>query len=110
MANQQLLRMQRLSGTTVSITEFFIYLQLLDLLTTLLGFKLGASEASPFIRTLTRFGPVAGLTISKVLAVGLAVFCIYTRRPRVLRWASYWYSLLVAWNLVIIAAVSRRLS
>jgi len=28
----------------------FIYLQLLDVLTTLVGFKLGAAEASPFIQ------------------------------------------------------------
>ena len=30
--------------------QVFVYLQLLDLLTTLVGFRMGAAEASPFIR------------------------------------------------------------
>ena len=34
------------------ILQVFIYLQVLDFLTTLVGFKLGASEASPFIAKL----------------------------------------------------------
>ena len=44
----------------MAITQIFIYLQLLDLLTTLVGFKLGAREASPFIRMLMHAGPAAG--------------------------------------------------
>ena len=51
--------------------QIFIYLQLLDVLTTLVGFKLGATEASPFIRVLMHAGPVAGVIASKVLALGV---------------------------------------
>ena len=41
----------------MGIYQVFIYLQLLDLLTTLLGFRLGAAEASPFIRLMMHAGP-----------------------------------------------------
>lgn len=82
--------------------QIFIYLQLLDLLTTLLGFRLGASEASPFIRLLMQAGPALGVTLSKVIALGLGALCVYTGRNHLIRWASYWYGGLVAWNLVVI--------
>jgi len=42
-------------------TEIFLYLQVLDLFTTLIGFKLGLAEASPFIRALLHFGPLLAL-------------------------------------------------
>lgn len=82
--------------------QIFIYLQLLDLLTTLLGFRLGASEASPFIKLLMQAGPALGVTLSKVIALGLGALCVYTGRNHLIRWASYWYGGLVAWNLVVI--------
>ena len=47
----------------MAITQVFIYLQLLDLLTTLIGLRLGAAEASPFIRVLMHVGPVAGVAL-----------------------------------------------
>src|ERR1039458_4710406 len=40
--------------------QIFIYLQLLDLLTTLLGFRLGAAEASPFVRLMMHAGAFNG--------------------------------------------------
>ena len=83
----------------------FFYLQLLDLLTTLLGLRLGAAEASPFVRLLMHAGPAVGLTLSKLLALALGGFCVYTRRLRLLRLASYWYGGLVAWNLMILLAL-----
>ena len=53
----------------INIYQIFIYLQLLDLLTTLVGFKLGAGEASPFIRVLMHAGPATGVIVSKVLVL-----------------------------------------
>jgi hypothetical protein len=85
----------------MALTQIFIYLQLLDLLTTLVGFKLGASEASPFIRMLMHAGPAAGVAVSKLLAIGLGALCIYTKREHLVRWASYWYAALVVWNLFV---------
>ena len=88
----------------MAFSQIFIYLQLLDLLTTLVGFKLGASEASPFIRILMHVGPVAGVAASKLVALALAGFCIYTKRERLIRWATYWYGALVVWNLMVMLA------
>jgi hypothetical protein len=67
----------------MGIYQIFVYLQLLDLLTTLLGFRVGAAEASPFIRLLMHAGPAAGVIASKVLALGLGALCVYTNKPHV---------------------------
>ena len=88
--------------------EVFIYLQLLDFLTTLLGLRLGASEASPFIRMLMQLGPAEGLALSKAVALSLGGLCIWLNRQHLIRWINYWYAALVAWNLVIIARVLDR--
>ena len=88
----------------MDISYLFIYLQLLDLLTTLVGFKLGAREVSPFIRLLMHAGPAVGVLASKLVALGLGGLCIYFKKNHLLRWASYWYCGLVAWNLMILLA------
>lgn len=78
--------------------EVFLYLQLLDFLTTVLGFRFGAEEISPFIRQLMRMGPVVGVAMSKVVAVAIAGVCMWTRRGRVIGWINYFYAALVVWN------------
>jgi hypothetical protein len=85
----------------MAITQIFVYLQLLDLLTTLVGFRLGASEASPFIRMLMHAGPAMGVVGSKLLALGLGALCVYSKKYHLIRWATYWYGALVVWNLFI---------
>jgi len=62
---------------TMVYVQVFLYLQVLDLLTTLVGFKLGISEASPFIRSLLHFGPSFAVAASKIVAVCLAGIGIY---------------------------------
>ena len=47
--------------------EVFLYLQVLDVMSTLIGFSLGNAEASPFIRLLVRWGPLAGLESGRPL-------------------------------------------
>jgi hypothetical protein len=88
----------------MAISYIFIYLQLLDLLTTLVGFKLGAKEASPFIRLLMFAGPAFGVLASKVLALGLGAVCVYYKRTHLMRWVTYWYGGLVVWNLMVMLA------
>jgi hypothetical protein len=85
--------------------QIFIYLQLLDLLTTLLGFRLGAAEASPFIRLMMHVGPATGVIASKVLALGIGGLCFYLNKSHVIRWISYWYGGLVIWNLIVMLSV-----
>lgn len=92
----------------MGITQIFIYLQLLDLLTTLVGFRLGAVEASPFIRMLMHAGPALGVTISKLFALALGGVCVMAKRSHLIRWASYWYAGLVVWNLMVLLAAPGR--
>ena len=86
----------------MAVIYIFIYLQVLDLLTTLVGFRMGAAEASPFIRMLMHFGPTAGVVVSKLFALGLAGFCMYLKKDHLVRWITYWYGALVVWNLMVI--------
>jgi hypothetical protein len=85
----------------MGIYQVFVYLQLLDLLTTLLGFRLGAAEASPLIQVMMHAGPFSGVIASKVLALGIGALCIYLNKAHVIRWISYWYGGLVIWNLLV---------
>jgi len=85
----------------MAITQVFIYLQLLDLLTTLVGFRLGAGEASPFIRLLMHAGPTTGVIVSKLVALALGGICVHANKLNLIRWVSYWYAVLVVWNLMI---------
>jgi hypothetical protein len=85
--------------------SIFVYLQILDVLSTLIGFSLGNTEASPFVRLLVRFGPVAGLVLSKVVALGLVAACFALKRMRMIRFINYWYAGLIVWNLVVVLNV-----
>ena len=84
------------------ILQFFVYLQLLDFLTTMLGFRLGAGEASPFIRMLTSMGPAVGVALSKVIALVIGGICVYLKKDRLIGWINYWYAGLIVWNLCLI--------
>jgi len=80
----------------------FVLLQLLDILTTLLGLRIGAHEGSLFITRLMRVGPMAGLLISKMFAVCLVGMALRWHRPRVVVLLNYWLAIVVAWNLFAI--------
>ena len=81
------------------LIEVFLYLQVLDVLTTLIGFSLGNGEASPMVRLLIRWGPLNGLLVSKIVAVTVAALCLMLRRRKLILWINYWYAAVVAWNL-----------
>ena len=81
----------------------FIYLQVLDFLTTLIGFKVGANEASPFIAKLIHASsPAVGVAASKLLGFGIGALCFATNRAHLVTWINYWYAGVVLWNLAII--------
>jgi hypothetical protein len=87
--------------------QVFVYLQLLDFLTTLVGFRLGASEASPFIAKLIHAtSPAIGVAASKVVGLGIGGLCIALNRSRLITWINYWYAALIVWNLSILLVVS----
>ena len=85
--------------------QVFIYLQLLDFLTTMVGLQIGLAEASPFIRWLMHLGPAAGLALSKLVAFALGGLCIWLNKRHVVRWINYWYAGLVVWNICLILAI-----
>jgi hypothetical protein len=51
-------------------------------------------------------GPTFGVVASKLIALALGGFCVYTNRRRLIRWINYWSDALVLWNLAIILAAS----
>ena len=81
------------------LIEVFLYLQVLDILSTMIGFSLGNTEASPFIRLLVQWGPLNGLLLSKIVAVGIAFTCLQLRRRKLILWINYFFAALVVWNL-----------
>jgi hypothetical protein len=80
----------------------FVALQSLDVLTTLIGLRMGATEGSMFIRNLMSVGPIAGLLISKIVAVLLISLALKFGKPRVVVFLNYWSAAVVSWNLVMI--------
>ena len=89
--------------------QIFFYLQVLDFITTLVGFRVGASEASPFIAKLIHVSsPLLGVAASKLLAIAIVVVCLFTHRQKLVNWINYWYAALVVWNLVVILVAINR--
>ncbi len=91
-------RMRAITGELL----LFLYLQALDLLTTLVGLRAGAAEASPFIRTLMHVGPTFGVFASKLISLALGGICLCTKRRHLIRWINYWFAALILWNLLVI--------
>jgi hypothetical protein len=94
-----------LEREAVVYVQVFLYLQILDFLTTLVGLKMGISEASPLIRSLLHLGPGIAVATTKILALGLAGVCLTIHREYVIRWVNYWYAAIIVWNLCNILAV-----
>jgi hypothetical protein len=71
------------------ILAVFLCLQILDVLTTLVGFRYGAGEGSYFVSQMLQFGPVAGLLMSKGIALGLALTAIALERERLVLFTNF---------------------
>jgi hypothetical protein len=95
---------RRVWGNIDGTTQAFVYFQAMDFITTVLGFRLGAGEANPFVSLLMHAGSITGVFISKLVALVLGGICIYFGKRRLLRRATYWYAALVMWNLLVVLA------
>jgi uncharacterized membrane protein len=72
----------------------FVALQGLDLLTTMVAFRLGAYEVNPMVAHLTvAFGRFRGVLISKLIAIGIAMGV----RKR-LWMINIFYAVIILWN------------
>jgi uncharacterized membrane protein len=78
----------------------FIALQALDLLTTMVAFRMGAYEVNPLVAHLTfTFGRFRGVLISKLIAIGIAM------GVRRLIWVvNVFYAIIVLWNSMTLVA------
>jgi len=79
--------------------SLFIYLQLLDFLTTILFLKLGLGEASWVVAALIRWSPILGVVVAKAGTILAALIAVRLHKDRVMRWANMGYSGVVVWNL-----------
>ena len=86
----------------------FVFLQVLDVLTTLIGLRLGAGEASAFIGQLMHLGVVPALMISKIIAVILVLLALRRGRTRIVVLANLWFAGIVTWNLALIFSQGLR--
>ncbi len=80
----------------------FVALQTLDILTTLIGLRVGATEGSFFVGRLMRAGPLEALLIAKILAVALVALALKFKRPRLVVFLNYWFAVVVTWNCALI--------
>jgi hypothetical protein len=82
----------------------FSCLQILDVISTEAFLTLGVSEGNPLVRASFAMGsnPIAGLLLTKLLAVSIAVCCWLKGRERVLNRASFVFALVIVWNLSIV--------
>jgi Domain of unknown function (DUF5658) len=82
----------------------FLLLQLLDLLTTLAAFGVGAFELNPVVASLTaRFGQVGGVVMSKLIAVLLMLGV----RKRL--WiVNLVYIGVICWNVIVVISLLLR--
>jgi len=87
--------------------KIFMYLQVLDFVTTIAGFRMGLVEGSPMIRWMTHFGPVFAVAASKIFAFGLGGVCYWLNNHKLLRRVNYWYAAVVSWNVVLLVSSSK---
>lgn len=88
-----------LSGGAILV---FVCLQALDVITTLLGLRLGAQEANFFISRLMDFGPATGLLLAKLAGLVIVAMVFLLRKFRLIRLLNLWFAGIVTWNLVMI--------
>ena len=84
----------------------FVFLQLADLVTTVVVFRLGGVEQNPLVRLLMGVGPVQGVILAKVVALGIGAGCVLAAKHRALRVANLVFAGIVIWNLSIIARLA----
>ncbi len=90
----------------------FTYLQLLDLLTTMVFLLQGIPEGNPVVRSfMLTSNPFVGLVLVKMAAVAMAGFCWRTGRYQLLMRGNIFFAGLIVWNLVamLVQALSRSL-
>ena len=84
------------------VIAVFVALQALDVITTLLGIRMGAQESNIVVARLMHLGPTAGLLAAKCLGCLLVIAVFVGGKVRLIRLLNLWFAGLVTWNLVMI--------
>jgi len=84
----------------------FSYLQVLDILTTLVFLAHGVDEANPMVRAAVALShnPLQALLAIKAAAIAMAVYCRWSGRSRLLAGANAFFAAIVVWNLLALIA------
>jgi hypothetical protein len=89
----------------------YSYLQMLDLMTTMVFLLNGIHEGNPLIRYAIRYGPtpLSGLFLVKLAAIGLGIYCWRFGRTKLLGRVNILFAAVVTWNLaaLIVGSVGR---
>jgi len=82
----------------------FIYLQVMDMLTTVAFMMYGVAEVNPVVKWAMRESPSAlgGLFLVKVAAVMLALFCMARSQQKLLRGVNIFFAGVVAYNIFVL--------
>lgn len=78
----------------------FIYLQVLDFLTTMLFLRMGLHETGWVVSVLIRWSPLLGVMAAKVAAIAVGLIAVRLHKDRLMRLANLGYGGVVAWNLL----------
>ena len=82
----------------------FAALQVLDLLTTLAAFHVGALEVNPLVARLTvEFGRFRGVLISKLIAVLIAMGV-----KRLVWVVNLFYTFVIVWNIIVLMILATK--
>ena len=92
--------------STRQALQFFIYLQCLDVITTLVFLHSGVAEGNPLMRLAFAgsLKPAAALLLAKSLGIGLAGYAWISGRSGLLRKMNIVFTVCVVWNVVAIFA------
>lgn len=84
----------------------YLYLQSLDLLTTIALLRNGVLEGNPVLQLLFRqtVSPLYLLVGAKLIALALGVYFWQMQKPRLIATVNACYAFLIAWNLIALAA------
>jgi len=86
--------------TTTSLRLIFFTLQMADILTTLMAFRLGAFEMNPMVAwMLPGLGPLTGLLVAKAAAI---LIMLQLESEKLINLGNLVYLAIVAWNLWVI--------
>lgn len=87
----------------MTLLSGFLLLQAADFATTMIGIRVGAAEASPFIaRLMATFGVLGGLIVTKAVGCGVYGLSIAFRRPGAVRKFNWLLGAVVLWNASVI--------